>query len=124
MIGVHTRCIIVCVVFSKKCSVCENRKNKVSIKEDFPITTPTSPFETINDPYVSTIQPNISAYIVEETVANDGIVNNSDTGIIDVGKVDHPCTRNYDGSSEGMESDCLLLLMKKIQKKYNGEIFL
>ena len=76
-----------------------------------------------NDPYVSAIQRNISSYIVEEPVANDGIVNNFDTGMIDISKLYHPCTRNYDGGSGGMESNGLLLLLKQIQKKYNGEFF-
>ena len=67
LIGVHTHCVIICVIFSKKCSVCENRRNKFSIKESFPTTTPTSPSGTINDPYVSTIQPNMSAHAVKRT---------------------------------------------------------
>ena len=112
MIGVHARRVISCVVFSKKCVVRENRRNKVSVKNIFFTATPTSPSGTINGSHLSTIQPNISAHIVEEPVANDGVVNKPDTGIIDVRNLDHPCTRNSDGRSRGMELDVLLLLMK------------
>ena len=45
-------------------------------------------------------------------------------GVIDTDEVDHPCTQNYDGSSGAMESNGILLLMKQLQKKYNGEIYL
>ena len=46
------------------------------------------------------------------------------TNVIDVSVQDHYCTRNYDGSSGGMESEGLLLLMKKIDAKYEGELYL
>ena len=44
--------------------------------------------------------------------------------VIDITLMDHLCTRNYDGSSGAMESDELLLLMKQLQKIYNGDILL
>ena len=50
-------------------------------------------------------------------------MHNSYTGIIDVSKLDYPCTRSYDGIAGEIESDGLLLLMKQTQKKYNSEVF-
>ena len=44
--------------------------------------------------------------------------------MIDTSAQDHPCVRNYDGSSGGMESEGLLLLMKQLRDKANGEIYL
>ena len=38
--------------------------------------------------------------------------------------MDHYCMRNYDGSSGGMESEGLLLMMRNLDKKYGGEIYL
>ena len=46
------------------------------------------------------------------------------TDVIDVDSQDYSCTRNYEGGSGEMESDGLLLMMKKLSKKTNGEIFL
>ena len=63
-------------------------------------------------------------HVIEELVANDSIENNSDTEIIDVSKLNHPCSRNSDGSLGGMELDGLLLLMKQKPKKHRGEVFL
>ena len=138
LIGVHTRQIIVCAVFSKKCIFCENRRKKGSVRKISSTVLPTSlsltevtpsvsamsPSVTIDDPSVSIIQPNMSAHDVEQAVANDVIVEETDTGVIDVSNLDHPCTRNYDNSSGTMKSYGLLLLIKNIQKKYKGEIFL
>ena len=44
--------------------------------------------------------------------------------MINTSAQDHPCVQNYDGSSGGMESEGLLLLMKQLQDKANGEIYL
>ena len=38
--------------------------------------------------------------------------------------MDHICVRNYNGSSGAMESDGLLLLMKQLKERYNGNIWL
>ena len=48
----------------------------------------------------------------------------ADDCVLDTTLMDHDCTRNYDGSSGAMESDGLLLLMKQLKRKYNGEIWL
>ena len=46
------------------------------------------------------------------------------TNVIDTELQDHPCVQNYDGSSGGMESDGLLLLIKKLKERTNGEVYL
>ena len=38
--------------------------------------------------------------------------------------IDHHCVRNYDGSSGGMESDGLLLILKELYNKYGDNIFI
>ena len=48
----------------------------------------------------------------------------TDNFVIDNTALDHECTRNYDGSSGAMESNGLLLLMKQLKTKYNGDIWL
>ena len=46
------------------------------------------------------------------------------TNVIDVSLQDHFCTRNYDGSSGGMESDGLLLIMTNLYAKSKGKTYL
>ena len=46
------------------------------------------------------------------------------SNVIDVSVMDHYCMHNYDGSSGGMESEGLLLLMHKLYKKHSDEVFL
>ena len=81
-----------------------------------------------------------AAAVIEDHTNNimaDGVPNNDEelgTGItsaapdencvIDTTLMDHLCTQNYDGSSGAMESDGILLLMKQLQKRYNGNIWL
>ena len=87
-----------------------------------PQCTPTIP--ATND-LISTIEPTLPAYDVED-LGEEGTDEEDTTGgagILDTSSLDHECTRNYDGSSGGMESDGLLLLMMKLNKKYEGEIF-
>ena len=47
-----------------------------------------------------------------------------DDCVIDPTLMDHLCTRNYDGSSGAMESDGLLLLMKQLKERHDGDIWL
>ena len=46
------------------------------------------------------------------------------TNVIDVSFQDHFCTRNYDESSGGMESDRLLYIMTKLYAKSKGKTYL
>ena len=142
LIGGHTRRVIACVVFSKKCSICTKRGQPktssiiASSSSPSPPTTvnpppqsPTTP-ATITTPantiLISTIEPTLPAYDVED-LGKEGTDEEDTTGgaaIIDTSTIDHECTRNYDGSSGGMESDGLLLLMLKLDNEHDGEIFL
>ena len=48
----------------------------------------------------------------------------STTSVIDASQMDHLCTHNYDGTSVAMDLDGLLLMMIKIEAKYEGHVFL
>ena len=153
LIGGHTRRVIGCVVFSKKCSICTKRgtpktssiitsssspspPTTVSPPPQSPTTTATTttPVDTtpattttpVDTILISTIQPTLPAVDVEDLgeEGTDEEDTTGSTGILDTSTIDHECTRNYDGSSGGMESDGLLLLMLKLDKDYEGEIFL
>ena len=204
LIGVHTRRVIACVVFSKKCLICEKKpkvakstgcqsvskpltEDSVSDKsvtegsvsgipltEDSASTIPltedsasTIPLtegsvsttidfgsvedcsltcaliedssvsdSTLTDCSVSTIS-GLETINHSNTIMSDGMTsipyNDIDdghddvllsTGVINIKRMDHQCTRNYDGSSGAMESDGLLLMMLELEAKYEGQIYL
>ena len=67
---------------------------------------------------------NSSKIDVEATISTKSKVREkARNGIIDTSLADHPCTINYDGSSGGMESDGLLLLILELEKKMKGRIY-
>ena len=200
LVGAHTRRVIACVVFSKKCSVCEQRKRKAKCagitsasppppavitsagasnnNTGTPAGTGTPPppvgITSAGDQNADTGTPagttsagrpndtgtppppagitsagapntdtGTPAGITSAGRPNDGITAagmdnlmvedtedpgdatpNIPQGSLDTSDKDHYCTYNYEGGSGAMESDGLLLLMKKIQKQYDGQIFL
>ena len=154
LIGVHTRRIIACVVFSKKCSICDTRKRKTSTMCQ-PVTDPSPPSpppptstnypSPIITPTTSTL-PTVCIFsadtltpplpsglvLVDHSKKLQSSLGDStfdegtviDPDYLDTSSTDHLCTRNYDGTSGAMESDGLLLLIHQLQTKYKGAIYL
>ena len=115
IIGAYTRRIIGSVVFSKSCAVCNQRKKMNSHADERGVTDITN----------SEIEKDVGMCVpcpptTRTRRERDKIASN----VIDTSGQDHPCMRNYDGSSGGMEIEGLLLLMKKLRDKTNGEIYL
>ena len=139
LIGAHTRRVIACVVFSKKCAVCESRKRK-GLGAGMTAAAPAQPGAGITAAAPAQPGAGITAAApadmdAETTVLEDITMGTLDsagitatepinTGVISTDGLDHVCTRNYDGSSGAMESDGLLLLMKQLKERYNGDIWL
>jgi len=68
----------------------------------------------------------MSSEILSTPYNGNNVADNplSTTGVIDVNRMDHLCTRNYDGTSGAMEVADLLLMMIETEAKYEGQIFL
>lgn len=62
------------------------------------------------------------AHDVKLSAVNDGIVEDSRTGVIDTNNLDHYCTKNYSDSLGAMELNGILLLIKRLKMKYKGDI--
>ena len=148
LIGVHTRRIIACVVFSKKCAIYDKRKgnnNTVCHLVSDPSPPSSSSSHTTTDtppatPTNNTTLPPVGNIDLATPPPPSGLVTinhsidplsslddptiTAESGFIDTSSMDHQCTRNYDGSSGAMESDGLLLLMQQLEAKYEGAIYL
>ena len=91
--------------------------------------------EAVADPTAkTTANDNTLATPVEITAAgmDNFIVENeenpttndiADDGVLDTEDKKHFYTRNYDMNSDAIESDGILLLMKKLNRQYKNEIF-
>jgi len=146
LIGVHTRRIIACVVFSKKCAICDTTIKPCTLYSNRRITTvittvtPTShnsttsndtpsapPIFTTTLPPICNIDlqtlPSLSDLVrIDHTTKNlsslDDPTITPESGIIDTSAMDHQCTRNYNGSSGAMENDGLVLKTRPRGEKY------
>ena len=144
LVGAYTRKIVGCIVFSKNCKQCE-----CMYKKYYPTMNQTE-FEAKEDKYMkeylkyvdskwlakkknlpfSDVPPENPHNIFSKPLLCEldmcQLVNPSQLigKTLDIESMNHECVRNFSGSSGAMEANGLVLLAKKMHKKYDGKMYL